>query len=107
MDASITVDRPLKLPISTIVPFAGAPAASKPRNRASPSCKNPGTSRTRCQASSMTASRLGGSTGIGVVDLCQDEPKYYIKERQPQPGTWFVAAKCVSPTAIGRNGYQN
>src|SRR2546427_11483142 len=61
----MTVERPLKLPISTIAPLAGTHAASKPRNRASSSPRWPGTFWVCSHASSRTVSR----SAAGILTL--------------------------------------
>src|SRR4029079_1271679 len=61
IDASATVDLPLKLPISTVTPPGGAAAASRPSARNSSSPIKPGTPLARCQASCITVSKISGS----------------------------------------------
>src|ERR1700732_2708259 len=65
--ASITVDLPLKLPISTITPRAGVHEARMPRKRASLSARKPGMFRGRREALSITCGRSAGNRFVGLT----------------------------------------
>src|ERR1700689_2614540 len=77
----MTVERPLKLPISTIMPLAGTHAASNPRKRASFSVRWPGTFRVASHASLRTVSRSAGILTVAKSCLRAFEYRKPFKAR--------------------------